>query len=98
MGLRFQRTVNVFISPNSSTGWIIPVIPSKNAKDRGVKHRLSSVNLKVESVQMVWPSITEGNLYVAHFQAGAIVVLDASGFKYGTIRLPKDAGDFIPPI
>ncbi|MFB3170127.1 SMP-30/gluconolactonase/LRE family protein [Neobacillus sp. 179-C4.2 HS] len=37
---------------------------------------------------------TEGNLYVAHFQAGEIVVLDASGFKYGTIRLPKDAETF----
>ena len=36
----------------------------------------------------------EGNLYVAHFQAGEIVVLDASGFKYGTIRLPEDAGTF----
>lgn len=37
---------------------------------------------------------TEGNLYVAHFQAGEIVVLDASGFKYGTIRLPEDTGTF----
>jgi gluconolactonase len=36
----------------------------------------------------------EGNLYVAHFQAGEIVVLDPSGFKYGTIRLPKDAETF----
>nr|WP_313771817.1 SMP-30/gluconolactonase/LRE family protein [Neobacillus niacini] len=37
---------------------------------------------------------TEGNLYVAHFQAGEVVVLDANGFKYGTIRLPEDAGTF----
>ncbi|WP_461610838.1 SMP-30/gluconolactonase/LRE family protein [Cytobacillus kochii] len=37
---------------------------------------------------------TEGNLYIAHFQAGQIVVLDASGFKYGIIRLPEDAGTF----
>lgn len=36
----------------------------------------------------------EGNLYVAHFQAGEVVVLDADGFKYGTIRLPEDAGTF----
>ncbi|WP_428911745.1 SMP-30/gluconolactonase/LRE family protein [Niallia sp. Krafla_26] len=36
----------------------------------------------------------EGNLYVAHFQAGEIVVLDARGFIYGTIRLPEDAGTF----
>ena len=36
----------------------------------------------------------EGNLYVAHFQAGEIVVLDKDGFKYGTIRLPKEAGTF----
>ena len=36
----------------------------------------------------------EGNLYVAHFQAGEIVILDASGFKIGTIRLPEDAGTF----
>jgi gluconolactonase len=36
----------------------------------------------------------EGNLYIAHFQAGEIVVLDASGFKIGTIRLPEDAGTF----
>jgi len=37
----------------------------------------------------------EGNLYVAHFQAGEIVVLDKDGFKYGTIRLPQDAGTFV---
>lgn len=37
----------------------------------------------------------KGNLYVAHFQAGEIVVLDASGFKYGIIRLPEDAGTFV---
>ncbi|MER2047657.1 MAG: SMP-30/gluconolactonase/LRE family protein, partial [Solibacillus sp.] len=36
----------------------------------------------------------EGNLYVAHFQAGEVVVVDANGFKYGTIRLPEDAGTF----
>ncbi|MEH7096974.1 SMP-30/gluconolactonase/LRE family protein [Neobacillus vireti] len=36
----------------------------------------------------------EGNLYVAHFQAGEIVVQDPSGFKYGTIRLPESAGTF----
>ena len=37
----------------------------------------------------------KGNLYVAHFQAGEIVVLDANGFKYGTIRLPENAGTFV---
>jgi sugar lactone lactonase YvrE len=36
-----------------------------------------------------------GNLYIAHFQAGEIVVLDASGFKYGTIRMPEGAGTFV---
>lgn len=36
----------------------------------------------------------EGNLYVAHFQAGQIVVQDKDGFKYGTIRLPESAGTF----
>ncbi|MFC2948709.1 SMP-30/gluconolactonase/LRE family protein [Virgibacillus sediminis] len=37
----------------------------------------------------------EGNLYVAHFQAGEIVVLDKDGFQYGTIRLPEDVGTFV---
>ncbi|MDN7240938.1 SMP-30/gluconolactonase/LRE family protein [Planococcus sp. N028] len=37
---------------------------------------------------------TEGNLYIAHFQAGQIVVQDKDGFKYGTIRLPEGAGTF----
>ena len=37
---------------------------------------------------------TDGNLYVAHFQAGEINVLDSSGFKYGAIRLPEGAGTF----
>ncbi|WP_241481481.1 SMP-30/gluconolactonase/LRE family protein [Mesobacillus campisalis] len=37
---------------------------------------------------------TEGNLYIAHFQAGEIIVQDASGFKYGIIRLPEGAGTF----
>ena len=36
----------------------------------------------------------KGNLYVAHFQAGEIVVQDANGFNYGTIRLPEGAGTF----
>lgn len=38
---------------------------------------------------------TEGNLYVAHFQAGQIVVVDQNGFKYGAIKLPEDAGTFV---
>ncbi|WP_257468962.1 SMP-30/gluconolactonase/LRE family protein [Bacillus sp. D386] len=38
---------------------------------------------------------TEGNLYIAHFQAGEIVVQDSDGFKYGVIRLPVGAGTFI---
>lgn len=36
----------------------------------------------------------KGNLYIAHFQAGQIVVQDANGFSYGTIRLPEGAGTF----
>ncbi|MFC3041091.1 SMP-30/gluconolactonase/LRE family protein [Virgibacillus xinjiangensis] len=37
----------------------------------------------------------KGNLYVAHFQAGEIVVLDKDGFEIGTIRLPEKAGTFV---
>lgn len=37
----------------------------------------------------------QGNLYVAHFQAGEVAVVDPSGFSYGTIRLPKDAGTYV---
>jgi len=40
----------------------------------------------------------EGNLYVAHFQAGQIVVLDKDGFNYGEIRLPESAGSFATNI
>lgn len=36
----------------------------------------------------------KGNLYVAHFQAGEIIVQDANGFSYGAIRLPEEAGTF----
>lgn len=36
----------------------------------------------------------EGNLYVAHFQAGQVAVVDPDGFHYGTIRLPEAAGTF----
>ncbi|WP_066252887.1 SMP-30/gluconolactonase/LRE family protein [Neobacillus drentensis] len=68
-------------------------VPSKNAKDSRetpfvfgqFEGGIGPDGLAVD---------TEGNLYVAHFQAGEIVVLDASGFKYGTIRLPKDEGTF----
>ncbi|MGF6953123.1 gluconolactonase [Neobacillus sp. B4I6] len=68
-------------------------VPSKNAKDARetpfvfgqFEGGIGPDGLAVD---------TEGNLYVAHFQAGEIVVLDASGFKYGTIRLPKDEGTF----
>lgn len=38
---------------------------------------------------------SEGNLYVAHFQAGQIVILDKNGFKYGKIRLPESSGSFV---
>ncbi|WP_419962349.1 SMP-30/gluconolactonase/LRE family protein [Psychrobacillus sp. BM2] len=68
-------------------------VPSKNAKDQ---RETSFVFGQFEGG--IGPDglavDTKGNLYVAHFQAGEIVVLDASGFKYGTIRLPKDAGTF----
>jgi gluconolactonase len=68
-------------------------VPSKNAKDQ---REITFVFGQLEGG--IGPDgltvDTEGNLYVAHFQAGEIVVLDASGFKYGTIRLPKDAGTF----
>jgi len=68
-------------------------VPSKNAKDQRetsfvfgqFEGGIGPDGLAVDA---------KGNLYVAHFQAGEIVVLDASGFKYGTIRLPKDAGTF----
>ena len=81
----------VYIS-EFATNRIISV-PSKNAKDARetpfvfgqFEGGIGPDGLAVD---------TEGNLYVAHFQAGEIVVLDASGFKYGTIRLPKDAGTF----
>ncbi|MRG84855.1 SMP-30/gluconolactonase/LRE family protein [Salinibacillus xinjiangensis] len=36
----------------------------------------------------------EGNLYVAHYKAGEVIVLDSKGFKYGKIRLPKEAGTY----
>lgn len=81
----------VYIS-EFATNRIISV-PSKNAKDARetpfvfgqFEGGIGPDGLAVD---------TEGNLYVAHFQAGEIVVLDASGFKYGTIRLPKDEGTF----
>ena len=34
----------------------------------------------------------DGNLYVAHFSAGEIVIFDALGFPYGVLRLPEGAG------
>ncbi len=36
----------------------------------------------------------EGNLYTAHFKAGEIMICDASGFRYGALRLPEKAGTF----
>ncbi|MGB3246102.1 MAG: SMP-30/gluconolactonase/LRE family protein [Sulfitobacter sp.] len=33
-----------------------------------------------------------GNIYVAHFLAGEVIVLDVNGIAYGTIRLPEGAG------
>jgi len=35
-----------------------------------------------------------GNVYVAHFNAGQVVVVDAQGFHYGTLPLPAGAGPF----
>lgn len=68
-------------------------VPSKNAKDQQemafafaqFEGGIGPDGLAVDK---------EGNLYVAHFQAGEIVVVDASGFKYGTIRMPEGAGTF----
>ncbi len=68
-------------------------VPSKHAKDqREVSFVFGQFEGGIGPDGLTVDS--EGNLYVAHFQAGEIVVLDASGFHYGTIRLPKDAGTF----
>lgn len=37
----------------------------------------------------------EGNLYVAHFQAGRVSIVDRNGFHYGSIPLPDSAGTFV---
>jgi gluconolactonase len=37
---------------------------------------------------------TEGNVYVAHYKAGEVVVVDPNGFQFGTIRLPEEAGTY----
>ncbi|MBT2726810.1 SMP-30/gluconolactonase/LRE family protein [Bacillus sp. ISL-75] len=68
-------------------------VPSKNAKDqREVAFVFGQFEGGIGPDGLAVD--TEGNLYVAHFQAGEIVVLDPSGFKYGTIRLPEGAGTF----
>jgi gluconolactonase len=81
----------VYIS-EFATNRIISV-PSKNAKDQ---REMAFVFAQFEGG--IGPDglalDKEGNLYVAHFQAGEIVVVDASGFKYGSIRLPEGAGTF----
>lgn len=38
---------------------------------------------------------SDGNLYVAEFFAGEIVIFDADGFKYGALRMPKEAGPMV---
>jgi gluconolactonase len=35
-----------------------------------------------------------GNLYVAHFGAGEVAIIDPNGFSYGTMPLPEGAGPF----
>ena len=35
---------------------------------------------------------TDGNVYVAHYRAGEVVINDKSGFSVGKIKLPPDAG------
>ncbi|MFJ7724764.1 SMP-30/gluconolactonase/LRE family protein [Neobacillus sp. NPDC097160] len=81
----------VYIS-DFATNRIISV-PSKNAKDsREVAFVFGQFEGGIGPDGLAVDS--EGNLYLAHFQAGEIAVLDASGFKYGTIRLPEDAGTF----
>lgn len=34
----------------------------------------------------------QGNLYIAHYGAGEVIVMDPHGFYYGAIRLPPGAG------
>jgi gluconolactonase len=41
---------------------------------------------------------SEGNVYAAHLEAGEIVVLDADGFSYGTLRLPSGAGKLVTNV
>ena len=38
---------------------------------------------------------SEGNLYVAEFFAGEIVIFDVDGFKYGALRMPEVAGPMV---
>ena len=41
---------------------------------------------------------SEGNLYAAHFLAGEITIFDPQGFKYGSLRLPKEAGPMVTNV
>jgi gluconolactonase len=36
---------------------------------------------------------SKGNLYIAHYGAGEVVVIDPNGFMIGTIALPSSAGN-----
>lgn len=41
---------------------------------------------------------TEGNLYIAHFEASEVVVFDRRGRPYGAIALPEGAGEWVTNV
>jgi gluconolactonase len=40
----------------------------------------------------------DGNLYVAHYKAGEVVIYNPSGFPIGYIRMPADAGQWVTNV
>lgn len=100
IGDTFAFPNGVMLSPDEKTLYIgdyalnrivgVPLSGSGEAKTDGVPYVFAYMQGGVGPDGMVTDE--DGNLYVAHYKAGEVLVYDRNGFVIETFKMPEDAG------
>jgi gluconolactonase len=106
IGDTFAFPNGVMLSPDEKTLYVgeyainritaIPMVNSGQVNDAGVPWVFAYMSGGVGPDGMVVD--VEGNLYVAHYKAGQVVVYNPNGFPISYIRMPSDAGQWVTNV
>ncbi len=106
IGDTFAFPNGVMLSPDEKTLYVgeyainritaIPMLASGQVNDAGVPWVFAYMTGGVGPDGMVVD--VDGNLYVAHYKAGEVVVYNSSGFPIGYIRMPPEAGQWVTNV